>query len=1394
MGYSPEQLNFFRLCFIAFNLLPDYLRKIFKQEWDFLYSATAHGKWEDTAKNGMNFYKTETKKGKKTSMKTQCLNIVRNGNTAEWDCTCLFSAILYSNAIGSTVSPAVRKAVDDIRQVRNGIAHMTKAELSDADFNKHVGTVITALSSLGLPVKDIEDVKNQTSFPTDEVENFKKKVHDLQTEVDKAKHDLNQTKSDLDQTKSDLNQTKSDLNQTKSDLGKTKSDLDQTKSDLDQRKSELDQTKSDLNQTKSRLDQTKYHLDQTNSRLDQTQSDLKLTKNTLVSTQVDLQSAKEENKILTHEINSNLEPFCFLALKPPHELIRRSSDIERISNKMQELRIASNGTVSTIYLSGNPGCGKSQLARQLGSDFFSKRSDNAEDMTFVATLNAECIETLADSYITLGRHLGITEYALTNLETSKREKPGETIQQLIRLILPQVRKYSSWLIIADNIIDSTLVRRFLPQIGDEEWGHGQVLITTQDSSALPRNAPHMYHESFSKGMQPEDAVKLLEKVSQICDREETVENVAKVLDHQPLALAAAGYYVQTVVKNGSPKYSWTNYLEGLTHSQREATENILAKESSAYSKTSKEAVEMALKRAIVTDDVLHQTFSFFALCACDVLPLDAVVEFVKGRITDQPEELIKAKILKSSLILVSADEHVEDTFLGLHNIVHTVLKQRTICNMESPEKFQNMADAVKVFKSLLQAEMENFALLNKLTHHCKSLLEHMMTSRSHETPFVNLLTPFITDDEVVEWLDFLAHACKDLSDFSFAKSTVDLACSLLQNISDTSEGAILKSWILNCSGVVYGEIGKHNQAKGLHKDELIILKEIFGEEHPSVATSYSNLGRVYDSLGEYNQAKELYEKAHMIQKKILREEHPSVATSYSNLGSVYDSLGEYNQAKELYEKALMIEKKIFGEEHPSVATSYSNLASVYDSLGEYNQAKELHEKALMIQKKIFGEENPSVATSYSNLGRVYVSLGECNKAKELHEKALMIEKKIFEEEHPSVATSYSNLGNVYYRIGEYNQAKQLYEKALMIQKKILGEEHPSVATSYSNLGSVYDSLGEYNMAKELYEKALMIQKKIFGEEHPYVATSYSNLGSVYYTIGEYNQAKELHEKALMIQKKIFGEEHPSVATSYSSLGSVYYRIGEYNQAKELYEKALMIEKKIFGEEHPSVATSYSNLGSVYVRLGECNKAKELYEKALMIQKKIFGEEHPSVATSYSNLGSVYDSLGEYNQAKELYEKALMIQKKILGEEHPSVATSYSNLGSVYDSLGEYNQAKELYEKALMIQKKIFGEEHPSVATSYSYLGSVYDSLGEYNQAKELHEKTLMIQKKIFGEEHPSVATSYSNLGSVYVSLGECNKAKELYEKALMIQKEIFGEEHPSVATSYNNLGSVYYRI
>ena len=987
MEYSPEQLNYFRICHVGFNLVPVGLRQIFRNEWDFRYKTSRLGEWKDMRQNGQDFFNNESRRSRTDN--ARYLATIKNGDSTKWDGSCLVFAILYSDSIGTTLSSAVSKDVNELRHVCNDIALISEDRLPDAEFQTYLGRVLHAFGSLGLPIREIEDYKNQTEFPTEEVEKLLLKVRGL--------------------------------------------------------KGELDQTKFDLGEINS---------------------DLKEITEALESTQVDLLSSRQESKTLTPEISLRLEPFCLLTLKLPHEVIRRSNEIERISNKMHGIYNRANGVVSTIYLSGNPGCGKSQLARQLGSEFF---SDNAKDMAFVAMLNAENVHTLADSYISLGKHLGVIEHNLTNTETPKREKPSETIEQLQRMILPTVRQFSKWLIIADNVANLTLVRSFLPQTGSVEWGYGQVLIITQDSSLVPHDVPHTYHESLSKGMQVDDAVELLEKVSQISDREQT-RNVAKFLDYQPLALAAADYYVLTVVRNGSPNFGWTEYLKELTHSHLHRTEN-LAIESPFYSKTTSVAIEMAMKLAFETDEVLHQAFSFFAICACEALSLDAVVRFVMAQITDQPVELIKTKLLTSSLLIVSAEE--EELYLGLHDIAYAVLKEGAIWKRKSSKKYQNMAEGVKTFKSLLDSSEQNYPLLKSLTTHCKSLLEHV-TSRSNIMKFVEDCTLFITADEVAAWLGSFAHACKILSDYSFGKYVVDLGCSVLENVSDTDEGELLKGFVLSTSGGIYRDIGDHNKAIEFHQMALSIRKKILVEEHPDVAKSYTNLGLIYDRVGEYNQAKEFYKKALMIQKNIFGEENSDVAKSYNSLGLVYQRLGEYNEAKEFLEKALMNMKKIFGEEHPDVAACYCNLGVVYKDIGQHVEAKWLLEKSLMIAKNIFDEEHPNVAKGYNNLGTVYESIGECNHAKTFYKKALMIWKNNFGEEHPDVATCYNNLGVVYNSTGDHKQAKEFIEKALMIRKRIFGEEHPNVATSYNNLGQVFSDIGECNQAKESYNKALNI--------------------------------------------------------------------------------------------------------------------------------------------------------------------------------------------------------------------------------------------------------------------------------------------------------------------------------
>ena len=625
LEYTSEELNYFRLAYIVFQLIPDGLRKIFKQEWDFSYKTTL-GEWKDTPKNGRDFYELESPRNRKRH--AHILMIMWNGNTAEWDSPCLVFGILHSDSIGSSLSAAVRKPVDDLRIIRNYVTHFSQASITDAKFQEYALLVLNAFKSLGLSISDAEAVKNQISFRTEK---------SLEMLVDNVTDKL--------------------------------------------------------------------------------------------KAQAAAPSITEEDKAFRPDVYSKIEPFCSLTFKPLHQIIERSSDVKRIMEKMEETRIGSNGLVSTIYFSGIPGCGKSQLARQIGQEFFSSRS--REGPTFVGTINAETLQTIGDSYILLAKQLGIAQRTLTVLAIAMAERPKETINHLKEIILPIVRKFSAWLIIADNVVDLTMVHSYLPQTASEEWGHGQVLITTQESSSIPTKALHAYHESLGEGMLQDEAMELLKEVSHISSQDPHAEHVAKSLGHQPLALAAAALYAQAVISGASPKYSWSDYFKSIVQCERRPLMRMVTDESSRAVATS---IKVAIDKAMETDEILCQTFTLFSVCASDYLPIQAALNFVKYRST-QSEEKIKEHLLESSSFLSVSEEDGSPEYLRLHSSVLQVLKTEDIFGLEPKQRSKCLSAASKVFLALLDEKQKNtskdereYLQLRKIKSHLSSMVTSMRTS------------------------------------------------------------------------------------------------------------------------------------------------------------------------------------------------------------------------------------------------------------------------------------------------------------------------------------------------------------------------------------------------------------------------------------------------------------------------------------------------------------------------------------------------------------------------------------------------------------------------------------------------------------------------------------------
>ena len=648
--YSEEQLNYFRVCHIATDILPPALRLLFKQEWDNRYKA-AYGEWQDTPQNGRDFKNGESPANQRRN--APLLATMINGDRTQWDCTMLFYAIRNSDSVGRGLSPLVGINVDTLRKFRNeDFAHMPEGQFSNADFSIIVGKVETAFRALGLSTADIQTVSKQKSFPTSELQNVK-------TSNQKLTQDVQMKDAELQDKATKLQE-------------KTKELLDKD---------------VELQENKDRLKTT-----------------------------------EEQRKVFEEQLQREVEPFCVLPPRPPHVIARRDSDVARVSQKLTALRKANVNSLSFCYISGNPGSGKSQLAGLVAENFYKEARKDTSAPSFVMTLNAENLESLLESYFSLARKVRCPAYTITSTENSKDLNAKQKIAIIKDLIATKIHLYSSWLLVIDNVTNLARMAQFLPERGNEQWGKGQLLITTQDCSFIPPESPITSHLSISKGMIYTDVANLLFELTGITD-DGMGKKVAHVLDYQPLALASAGVYVRKV-RNTIPAFGWEEYLQKLEEGKRERTEEELTKVNNIYPNSMTEATRMAVKEEIDSNKIMKHAFTFLALSAPEPVRLHLLTTYVVNADGELDEEEIGIQIQGSSLLLIDKDDDVN---IRLHNVVHNVVKSLVKEQMEADEQVRVVCLAVGSFSMYINKAIPKILQSADSVSESRHIVPHLKT-------------------------------------------------------------------------------------------------------------------------------------------------------------------------------------------------------------------------------------------------------------------------------------------------------------------------------------------------------------------------------------------------------------------------------------------------------------------------------------------------------------------------------------------------------------------------------------------------------------------------------------------------------------------------------------------
>ena len=1052
--YSKEQLNYFRVCHIATNILPPALRLLFKQEWDNRYKTTL-GEWNDTPQNGLDFKNGESANNQ--SRNAEELLTMVNGNRAQWDCTMLFYAILHSDSIRPGLSKLIKTNVHKLREFRNKFyAHVTEGQFSIADFKITVAKVEKAFRALGLSTVEIQTVRKQKSFPTDELQNVKtsnqKLTQDLQTKDAELQHKA----TELQEKDVELQEEKDKLQEKHAELQENKDRLQTTE---EQRKVFEEQLQCKVEPFCVLPPRPAHVIASRDCHVDKvTQKLLKLRK------------AKE-----------NTLSYCYISGNPgsgksqlaglvAEKYYKETSKDTTAPSFVMTLSAENPEALLTSYLS---------LARKMYCPEFtinttenSKDPDNGRKIAIIKNLIATKIHLysswllLIDNVTNLrwigpflpepgNKQWGKGQLLITtqdcsctlldspftsHISISKGMEPADAMGLLTKLSgitdsdvgenVAHALDYQP-LALASAGVYVRMVRNTNPNFGWEGYleklGEGKLELTEKELAQV--------NSVYPKSM----TVAIKMALETVMGSDEIMKHVFTFLAFcapEPLRLDV----LTTYVVNADGELD-----EERIGIQIQRSSLLLIENDDDVNIRLHKVVHDIVKRSVKDqmDANEHARVACVAIGSCS--------QYIHKAI---PETLRSKDSVGGSRHIVP---HLKTLAVGITNIISTEEKFGLIKNTHN--------------------SIDNFEILGQVC---------------------------LFHSEYVSAMKYFSVALKLIED------------NMIRTGPDHGHAKRV-SRIYHNIGLLHGLLSDYQQAKKYYELALSIQQNTLGPDHVDVARTYHNMGNLYRILGGNQQAMKYYERALSIKLNKLGRDHVDVAGTYHSMGNVHGYLGNNQQAMKYYESALSILLKKLGQDHVDVASTCHNMGYVHENLGNNQQAMECYERALVIRLNKLGPDHVDVASTCLNMGNLYRNLGRNHQAMECFKRALSIQLNKLGPDHVDVATTYHNMGILHGILGDNQQAKEYCQRALFKLLKKLGPYHADVARAYHDMGILHRNLGYNQQAKEYYRRALHITLNELGPDHADVTKLSRLLADVQRVLDLQQQVPDAYYRAQLNQ-------------------------------------------------------------------------------------------------------------------------------------------------------------------------------------------------------------------------------------------------------------------------------------
>lgn len=219
---------------------------------------------------------------------------------------------------------------------------------------------------------------------------------------------------------------------------------------------------------------------------------------------------------------------------------------------------------------------------------------------------------------------------------------------------------------------------------------------------------------------------------------------------------------------------------------------------------------------------------------------------------------------------------------------------------------------------------------------------------------------------------------------------------------------------------------------------------------------------------------------------------------------ILELIGRWNDAETIYHQQLPVVRA--SGDKVREARTLTSIADLVRRLGRNDEAEHYYREGERVAREL--NDSMAIARAVGYRGLLHWRRKEYDEALECFREQEELSREM--EDGGYLGMALGNRGNVYADLGRYDEALECYlesEQLARDQGDDLG-----VATMIGNRGTIYSSLGDYSKALGCFEESESIERRLGFRKG--VAHDVGNRGSIYLSQGDYEPALHcLHEAA-----------------------------------------------------------------------------------------------------------------------------------------------------------------------------------------------------------------------------------------------------------------------------------------